>query len=114
MSIILLGSNTTPLVVSLSSTEAAGGRHGAGICFTGTIDATALGGVAPYTYAWSYVSGDTGIAAIPSNGPSTVFRATLATNETKFGVWKLIVTDTLGTVSAPVFVNIYLEEINFN
>lgn len=79
--------------------------------FTVTTDATTVtpsGGTGPYTYAWSYVSGDTHIVALSPTADTTAFGAPTAYAELD-AVWKCTVTDAGGlTAEALVSISISL------
>jgi chitodextrinase len=60
---------------------------------------TATGGAGGYTYAWQYVSGDTGITAVSPTSNSTTFtRATVSIGQTYEAYWRCRVTDAANTV----------------
>jgi hypothetical protein len=59
---------------------------------TGNVTANAENGLEPYTYAWSFVSGDTSISISSTTSEVVTFSAS-GTDENKQAVWKCAVTD---------------------
>ena len=60
---------------------------------------TATGGAGGYTYAWEYVSGDTGITvAAPTSNSTTWSRATVSLGVTYVAYWRCRVRDAAGTI----------------
>lgn len=110
----LLGGASTPMNVSLSTTDVYGYRSGSGTGVTNVTTATVSGGVAPYTYAWTYVSGDNTMSATVPTGVTTAFSASLSVNQEKDAVWQVVAIDNLGATSPPVQVNVTLIENSFN
>ncbi len=85
-----LFSKSTELTVDISPSVLT--KEGAnGELTTDTATGTGQGGTPPYTYAWSYVSGDSYTINNPS-GAGTTFTAS-GTDEFKSGVYKVVVTD---------------------
>jgi hypothetical protein len=74
---------------------------------TGSITVTPAGGTAPYTYAWTKVSGAT-ITADSSTAATTTFTATsLTSGETRVAIFRCTVTDNVAaTATADVTVTI--------
>lgn len=67
---------------------------------SGGTTATASGGTGPYTYAWSYVSGDTAISpTTATNAASCSWNRTLHKNSEAQAIWKVVATDSLGATS---------------
>lgn len=61
---------------------------------TGTATVTPTGGTAPYTYAWTWDSGGTGLTITSNTAAATTFGATgVAIDETRSGIAKCTVTD---------------------
>src|ERR1700675_5088058 len=54
---------------------------------------TAAGGTPDYTYAWAYLSGDTGLSATAPTAASTAFSGTFTTVWIKNAVWRCTITD---------------------
>jgi len=72
---------------------------------TNSVTATATGGTAPYSFAWSFVSGSTALNALSPASDTTRFRATLNQGELADGFFEVTATDLrgrTGTVIVPV------------
>lgn len=64
---------------------------------TNSVTVTAFGGTAPYTYAWTFASGGTGITRDSPTAATTTFSATSLTGgETRTGQARCTVTDNVG------------------
>jgi SprB repeat len=63
---------------------------------TNAITATASGGTAPYTYAWTRVSGDSGFNALSGSSATSRFRATVAPGDALDAVFRVTATDARG------------------
>jgi len=69
-------------------------RFGAGTAITlQTAVTTVVGGVPPYTYLWTRVSGDTEVGPINSTSASTIFSGYFTGPGTYATVYKCVVTD---------------------
>lgn len=96
------------VTLSASPLEVEGIRFGFGVVVTDAATVTPSGGLAPFTYAWTGVSG----VGTPSNPTSatTTFTHAPGSGETETGVFQCQVTDSLGqTATAQVtatFINI--------
>lgn len=75
------------------------------------VTATATGGVNPYTYLWSYVSGDTGIYATSFTSSNTYFARYGGPVSSYSAVWKCTATDSDGT---QVDSNVVTITLDFN
>lgn len=96
------------LSLSVSSNFAFGFRYGPGSVQTGTITASAVGGVPPYTYAWSKIAGDA-ITSNVSAGPTVFFTAFSFTAPENFNAdFSVVVTDSVGQ-TASQSVNVLLN-----
>lgn len=84
-----------------------GTRVGTGDAYSSPATITASGGVTPYSYAWSYYSGDSIAITSPSSASSTFYR-TLANGNSSSTVVKGTVTDALGA-TAFIFVTVNLS-----
>lgn len=68
---------------------------------TDTAVASQTGGVGPFAYQWTYVSGSPAISVLTSTSDTTAFRATgMASLERREAVFKCVVTDTTTGVTA--------------
>jgi len=95
------------LAASVSATTATGETWGYGVCTTGTpIVVEATGGVAPYTYSWTRVSGSTTVTAVSGSSYSTYFQGLVSVGSSVSAVFKCTVTDaasaTVDTVNVTV------------
>jgi hypothetical protein len=113
LSTLIAGSSGPAISVTIDPNLAYGSRSAKGTAFTYYVTATASGGVAPYTYAWAYVSGDNTFTASAPTAATTRWSASLTQfGQYKESVWKVTVTDSLGTTSiANLFVSV--EEVSF-
>lgn len=73
---------------------------------------TTSGGLAPYTYLWTFVSGDS-FAITTSTASSTTFSKTNAVGFTLNGVYKCTVTDDNGLIAEDT-VDVTLDFIDLN
>jgi hypothetical protein len=90
--------------LSVSPSNASVFITSAGAAVTNSITATATFGTGPYTYAWTYVSGDVLNVGSPAAG-TTNFDTTLALGEQKFAIYRVTATDSLAatkTADIPV------------
>jgi len=98
-------SASTALSVSLSPPTitrlAAPGNVTTAVC-----TATATGGAGPRTYAWTRLSGATQITAVNPSSSATAFAATITASSNYTAVFRCTVTDSTGSASANVTVNI--------
>lgn len=65
------------------------------------------GGVAPLSYSWTYVSGDTGIQ--PTGSTTNAYcgwSAIVNKNSSRSAVWRVTVTDSVDTAAASVTVSL--------
>lgn len=78
---------------------------------TSSATATPSLGVAPYTYAWAYVSGDATMTANSASSATTTFtRATMTLHNSYTTVWRVTITDnTSATATADITVTIERE-----
>lgn len=102
-----LGNTSTipALTVSLDTSTAAGSGIGNGPYTTNAVVVTASGGITPYTYAWTKVSGDT-LTISSASATSVTWSASGTAPEIKAAVWKCSVTDAMGTVIDSVGVSV--------
>ena len=83
------------LNVAPSSVSGTGDSHAAILITSSTATATPTGGTAPYTYAWTKVSGDTLTVTNPTNA-STAFRASIGPGDSRGATYRCTVTDKNG------------------
>lgn len=62
---------------------------------TPSVTVTPTGGTGPYTYAWTYDSGDSGFTANSAAAATTTFTGSVASGADRVAVWKCTVTDSL-------------------
>jgi len=94
----LLGATgSEPLSISISPSSLYQGRVGSGSVTTAAATGTASGGAGGYSYAWTYVSGNSYTINTPSSA-STTFTTTLIAEQFKSGEYRCTVTD---SASAP-------------
>jgi hypothetical protein len=73
---------------------------------------TAAGGQVPYTYAWQFVSGQTGTTANSPTSNSTQWTGTPPKGQTQVAVWRCQVTDHAGTIAYPPSVTVTVSNYN--
>lgn len=84
------------LVISVSNTTVNKSGTNQSI-LTGNVTTTPSGGLAPYTYAWAKLSGDS-ISAVSPASATTQFRATtMAELEVRTATFRVTCTDSLGS-----------------
>lgn len=74
---------------------------------TPSVVVNVTGGVPPYTYQWTRVSGDGKAACVAPTSFSTYWTANLYKNNTSSSYWKCTVTDSIGN-TVDVFVSVEL------
>lgn len=106
------GSTNSPSGITVSPTGATGFANSAGTTMarSNTVTVTVTGGVAPYTFAWTYVSGDVVTCNAPT-AAATTFSATLSASESRYAEWKCRVTDAAGVVADSATVPVTLQNI---
>lgn len=114
MSILLLGANiaSSPLSATVDPSWVFGFRTGAGTAYTFETTTTAIGGVPPYTHAWTYVSGDTSFTATSPTAATTDFFAPVTFNVSKTAIWKDTVTDAASQTTV-VEITVNVSEFSF-
>lgn len=103
MSGALLGLTGSSISSGFSATLTDTSVHGSSryVGTVQTIDSTTctpVNGTAPYSYAWSYVSGDTEIYANLPTSATTRFSAYFPSSDIYTAVWKCTVTDSAANV----------------
>lgn len=105
-----LGAGTMSL--SVSPFNAGGTRSGTGAKTTNTVTVTVTGGTGPFTYAWSYVSGDT-FTITAASAATTAFTGTItALGQDKTAIYKCTVTDTGTGDVQTINVGVNISEIS--
>lgn len=98
-------SNAAPLSISISPSSLYDSRTGGGSLTSSPATGTGSGGTGPYTYAWTYVSGNSFTINSPSSA-TTTFTTSLIAGQLKSGVYRCTVTDSLSaTASATIDVD---------
>ena len=98
-------SKTVPLSISISPSSLYNSRTGNGSLTSSPATGTGSGGTGPYTYAWTYVSGNSYTINSPSSA-TTTFTTSLIAGQLKSGVYRCTVTDSLSaTASATITVD---------
>lgn len=92
--VAVLSTGKPTFAASVAQTDLGATRFGPGTAVTlQTAIATVVGGVPPYTYAWTLVSGDTEIGPISGTASATKFSAYFASVGSYAAVYKCVVTD---------------------
>ena len=97
--------NLSALTAGLSTSSLSASQTGDGSLTTGSVTANPSGGLAPYTYSWTYVSGDGTIAVSSATAQTVTFSRTGTAGNTYSAVWQCVVSDSnsssvnAGTVS---------------
>lgn len=91
----VLSTGRPTLGATVSPTVLAGFKVGAGTVISSQAGVvTVIGGVAPYTYLWTRVSGDTQVGPINGASSSTLFSAYIGMAGASYSaVYKCVVTD---------------------
>lgn len=105
-----LGSPAIALQVNASPTNAYSTASGGGTQVTNLITVSSLNGVAPFTYAWTLVSG-VDIDIDSDDTASTTFSADVGFGETITGVARCTVTDSIGSTG---FVDVGITMIDIS
>ena len=103
---IMLGIMGASFSATVSPTAAGGSRATAGSVTTNTVTVTPSGGTSPYTYAWTWFSGGTGITITSPSAATTDFSGLVSsTTPIRSGTARCTVTDSASrttTVDVPV------------
>lgn len=84
--------NVTPEIGGFSSSPSGG------VITSSPATASPVGGVGPYSYAWSKVSGDT-LTITAANNATTRFQANVGPGDIRFAIYRCTATDSLGTTA---------------
>lgn len=106
----------TSMMATINYTVAAGTEYGVNAATVTTSPPSIIsitGGTAPHTYAWSYVSGETGIVATSPTSATTSFSKTLFVDEYVEATWQCLATDSSGA-TATAQVRITLQNVSSN
>lgn len=95
---VLLASAAPVLAINISPGGIYTSRVGSGSLTSAVDTATASNGVPGYTYAWTYVSGNSFTISAPSSA-ATVFSTTLPGSMYRSGTYRCTVTDSLGATA---------------
>lgn len=87
------------LSVAATPDSVSGSRTGAGLVTSDATSAVASGGVGPYSYAWSQVSGDPMTITAPTSS-STAFSAEVAAAEVLNAVMRVTASDASGATAS--------------
>lgn len=88
-------SGSSSFYATANRAVASGATPTSGAVTTTSVTVTPTGGTGPYTYAWTYDSGDTGFSANSPTSATTTFIGSVASGEDKTAVWRCTVTDSL-------------------
>jgi hypothetical protein len=80
------------IVLVAAPTSASGSRNGAGAVTSNSVTITPSVGLAPYTYAWTYISG-TVLTVTSPTAAATTFSTTLTNGQSVSAVYRCTVTD---------------------
>lgn len=106
------GASDVPPLSGTKSGNAFGTRNTSGVAVSNSVTITPSGGVSPYTYAWSFVSGDSGINIDSPTAASTTWSALVSSaNSDRSGTYKCRITDHVGTIFDVTGV---IAELSFN
>lgn len=101
-----------PLSASASPATVAKAVNGGGTGVAGPVTATPTGGRAPYTYAWTRLTGTASITAPGSSG--TYFSDTVGPNETRISTFKCTVTSSDGQTADTNTVTASIAGVDFS
>ena len=108
---VVSGLNVTATPTTARRTQSTSGG-GPVTLTTPTVTAEAAGGVGPYTYAWTRISGDSAITATAPSAATTAFTASLAVDETKIAMFRVTATDTATGATATADVSVILHLVS--
>lgn len=82
-----------------------------GTVVTGTPNTTPSGGAPPYTYAWSYVSGEPGISISNPSVQNPTWSFDFIAPSIVSAVWRVTLTDSIGSVPATALITIDISTL---
>lgn len=94
---------------AIASPTAVTGVDSAGTVTSNACTASPLGGTAPYTYLWQYISGSTAISSDSGTSATTTFSATLSARDSTTGSKRCRITDSTGAIAYTNIVTISLR-----
>ena len=97
---------------SADSFIAIGTRFGTGAVTTDLVTVTPAGGVGPYTYGWTYVSGYAGLTTDNPTSASTTWTGTISVlGQDRSAVYRCTVTDSLAATTS-ITVGVSISELS--
>lgn len=100
------------MVVTVYPASVSGISFGAGTATSSSATVSVKGGIGPFTYAWTYVSGDT-FTVTSASAATTTFSKVVIPNGAYIGVYRCTVTPAAG-LAKTVDVSIFLQDISYN
>lgn len=97
------------LSAGLSASSTAASSIGNGPFTTPAVTAIPTGGVAPYTYAWARLSGDSSINVSSSSAAAPTWSASGTAPQTKGATWQCTVTDAAGVAAVTGAVDVQVQ-----
>jgi hypothetical protein len=103
---------TLSFTLSADAASVGGTRFGLGSVTTDSVTVTPSGGTGPYTYLWSYVSGDATLSVNSSTSATTSFSGSITSlGQDRSAVWRCVVTDSLAA-TASTSVGVFIAELS--
>lgn len=121
MSVLMAGTTSTAigggggpvtLIVNVSPTDASRITHGPSTGQTNAVTATVSNGVGPYSFSWTYLTGNTTFNCISPTNSTTRWQVTLQVGQTKSSWWRVTVTDSAGNIGYKDIV-VYGQDISY-
>ncbi len=106
---MMVGGSAATAPLTVSAFPALGQRVGAGVATTppGETNTTPSGGVAPYSYSWTRLSGSTVPAINNATAQNPQWSGTLGAADTQEATWRVTVTDAASnTATADIVVTL--------
>ena len=108
-----LATFTQPLTLSISPSGVTETIVIPGSFTSGTVTATPSGGVGPYAYSWTRISGDTEFFISSTNTAATTFARDVTAEGSFTATYRCTCTDALGS-TAPADINIQAIGLDFS